>query len=209
MSTASEHANLEAVGGRCDDAAATANRSSRSDHDVLPKNHVRFWETSEEILVDHCLSAFRRLLRRLKDWHQGSPPDIAGACKQTACSDQPGHMHVMTTRVHYRNCVTLAVLCRNGACVGQAGLLLHRQRVHVRPEHHGWTFTISQDANYACLPNTSGNFIACGSQFFSRNFGCSRLLHRKLGMRVDVFIECLEVRQEFIEFGLRSLLFHR
>ena len=50
-----------------------------------------------------ALRACRRLLCRLEDGHQRSLPSVSGLRKQRGRTDQPSHMHVMTTGVHHRH----------------------------------------------------------------------------------------------------------
>jgi hypothetical protein len=53
-----------ALGG--DDPGAPADGPGRSDHHVLAEHDIRVGKAVKEPVINHCLSAFPRLLRRLE-----------------------------------------------------------------------------------------------------------------------------------------------
>jgi hypothetical protein len=66
---APEQTDLQAIGGGSDNPGAPANGPGWPDHDVLAEHDIGLGEAVEEPVIDHCLGAFGRLLRRLEHRH--------------------------------------------------------------------------------------------------------------------------------------------
>jgi len=136
VGASTEHPDLQAISGGGDHAGAGADYARGSDHDVLPKYHIRFANTLEESIINHCPGAFACFLCGLK---------------KRSSSDQPGHVHVMSAGMHHGYGFPIPIGAGHSACIGQARRLENRQRIHVCPEHDGWTVTILQYADYSCF----------------------------------------------------------
>src|SRR5690348_13273902 len=87
----------------------------------------------------------------------------------------------------------IAVSRRNLAGIGQTSRLLHRQSVHIRPQHDDWPIAVAQYAEDARLPDAGRHIVASGADPLRRQMRCPGLLHREFGMRVKVFVERLQV----------------
>ena len=135
VSASSEHSNLQAVAGGGYDSSARAKYASGPDHHVLSEHNLGFGKTVEKAIVNHRLSALRRLLGRLKHSHQRPAPCIPSSCEQGGRADQPGDVHVMTAGVHHGHRLPVGSGSRDAARIGQPGRLLDRQRIHVRAQH--------------------------------------------------------------------------
>ena len=131
---------------------------------MLAEDDIGLRESLEKPIVNHRLRALRRLLRRLKDGHQRPLPCIARLRKQFGRTDQPGHMHVVTTGVHHRHALPSAVRRRDLTGIGKAGSFLNRQRIHVGAEHHCRSLAIAQQTDNAGLANPGSHFIADSPQ---------------------------------------------
>ena len=108
------------------DPGAPADGPGRSDHHVLAEHDIGLGKAVKETVIDHRLSAFPRLLRRLEHRHQGPAPAVAGLCKERRCAGEPGDMHVVTAGMHHRHPFAVAVRSPYPAGIGQAGHLLDR-----------------------------------------------------------------------------------
>jgi hypothetical protein len=151
---------------------------------VLTEDHVRLREPVEEAVVDHRLRARRGLLRGLEHRHQRPVPPLARGGELSCSPCEPGDVHVVTARVHD----TLGL-----ARVVEAGLLLHRQRVHVCAQHHRRTVAVSKQTDDTPLPHTDRHVQSGSLQPLRRQCGRTLLLHRQLRMSMYVLVERLQV----------------
>src|SRR6476646_4847244 len=99
-------------------------------------------------------------------------------------------MNVMTTCVHHRHSLSGTVDRSDLAGIRKASGLENRESVHVGTQHDDGTLSVAQQTDDPSLANAGSHFIAGGTQVVCGHTGCPILLHRKLGMRMDVFVDC-------------------
>ena len=85
------------------------------------------------------------------------------------------------------------------AGVGQAGGLPDRQRVHVGAQHDRGAIAVGQQPDHAGAADALGDLVAGGLEALCRLAGGAVLLHRELGVRVDVAVEVLEPGRDLVE----------
>jgi hypothetical protein len=170
-------------------------------HDVLTEHDVGPGETLEEPVVDHRLGAGSDLLGRLEDGEQRPPPSPAVPAEQRCRARQPGDVHVVAAGVHHRDGLAVLVRRCGRAGVGQPRQLLDRQSVHVRAQHDGGAVAIAQQPDDARLPDPRRHVVAGGTQPLRGDPRRAGLLHRELGVRVDIGVELLQLRKQRVEGG--------
>ena len=74
-------------------------------------------------------------------------PLIAKLTKHARRAHETGDVHVVATCMHSVNCIAMLIDHLFFAGVRQAGLLLHRQAIHVGTDEQRWAEAIFQDAN--------------------------------------------------------------
>ena len=178
MGASTEHFDLQAISGGGDYAGAVADHTGGPDHNVLPKYHIRFENTPEESVINHCPGAFACFLCGLKERHQGASPGVSMLREQSSRSDQPGHVHVMSAGMHHGYGFPIPIGAGHFACIGQAGRLKNRQRIHVCPEHDGWTVPILQYPDYSSLSDASSHIETSGTEMLCGDARRPLLLHR-------------------------------
>ena len=172
---------------------------------MLAEHHVGLGEAVEEPVIDHCLGAFRRLLRRLEHRYQGPAPGVAGLREERRRADEPGDMHVVTAGMHDRHRLPVAVRGSDLAGIGQAGCLLDRQCIHVGAQHDGRPFAVAQEPYDAGLADRRRHVVTGGAQPLRCQSGRPGLLHRQLGMGVHVGVKRLQFRQQAAEMRQRRI----
>ncbi len=158
---------------------------------MLSEDHVGLGEALEEAVVDHRVCSLRYLFRWLEDSQQRSPPRVASQREERGGAHQPSHVHVVAAGVHHRYRFSVAIGGRDLARVGKAGSLLHRQRIHVGPQHDRRAVTVSQYTYDAGLPHSRGHVVSGRAQMIRCYASCPILLHGELGMRMDVLVKLL------------------
>jgi hypothetical protein len=104
---------------------------------VLAQHDLGPPEPFVQPVVDHRLRAVPQLLRRLEHQQCGARPRLPAA-RQLGCGpEQAGDVDVVPAGVEHVDRVPLVVDSADGAGVGQPGLLLHRQSVHVAAKNDG------------------------------------------------------------------------
>ena len=185
---APEQADLQAVGRGGDRPGAAGDGAGGPDHDVLAEHDVRLGEAVEQAVVDHRPGALRRLFGRLEDHHQCAPPRVACLREQRGRAHQPGDMHVVAAGMRPPARCSPRVRRRDLAGIGEAGRLCDRQRVHVGAQHDGRAVAVAKQTDDAGLPDPGRHLIAGVAKPVRGQARRARLLHRQLGMRVDVLV---------------------
>jgi hypothetical protein len=163
---------------------------------MLAEDHIRFREPFEQPVVDHGLRAFRRLLARLKDRHDGPAPRRPGLGEQFGGAGEPGHVHVVAAHVPDGDGVSVAILRGDLAGIGKPGRFLDGQRVHVGAQHHGRSLAVPEQADHAGLPDACRDFVAGRTKTVCRQSRRARLLHRQLGVRMHILVEFGQIGQQ-------------
>ncbi len=166
-----------------------------------PSTTLGLRKALEQSVVDHRLGALRGFLRRLEYRHDRALPCVARLREQLRRAGEPRRVHVVAARVHHRHGVAFAIGRGDLARIGQTGRFLDRQRIHVRAQHHDRTVAVAQQSHDARLADARGDVVARVAQPLCSDARGARLLHRELGMRVNVLVELLEIRQQRVESG--------
>ena len=111
----------DVIGGRHDRARADGELSDRHARIIVHAVDFLDAEPRHQAVLDHGLAAGAALLGRLENHHRGAG-EIAGLGKIFGGAEQHRGVAVMAAGVH---------LSRHRRLVGQPGLLLDRQRIHV------------------------------------------------------------------------------
>jgi hypothetical protein len=100
---------------------------------------------------------------------------------------------VVTAGVEHVDGVPLVVDAADRAGVGQLGLLLHRQGVHVRPEQRGGTVAVAQHPDHAGPAHPGRRLVTQRAQAPRDDARGPLLLERQLGMLMQVPVDRREV----------------
>jgi len=125
--------------------------------------------------------------------------------QERRCADEPGNVHVVAAGMRDRHRVPVAVRNPDFAGIGQAGLFLDRQRIHIGAQHDGQPLAVAQQPDDAGLADRRRHVVTGGAQPVRRQPGCPGLLHRKLGMRVHIGVKRLQFRRQAGELRQRGL----
>ena len=118
---------MEVVGARHRGAGAVREQPALPGEHVDPvRGHRLLARDLQQPLLDHELGTARALLPRLEHEHHAPGELVPPRAQQVRRSHQPGHVQVVTARVHRPG----------GRGVLQPGLLGHRQPVHVAAQQH-------------------------------------------------------------------------
>jgi len=158
---------------------------------MLAQNYVGLRKALEQTVVDHRLCALSRFFRGLEDRHQRTAPRAPRLCHKLAGAREPSDMHVMAAHVRDGNRIAFSIGRSRVAGVRQTRHLLDRQRVHVGAQHDCRTLAIPEQAYNAGFSDPGRYFIAGGTELVGRKARRARLLHRKFGVRVHVFVKSL------------------
>ena len=82
---------------------------------------------------------------------------------------------------------------------GKPRELLHRQRVHVGAQHDGGAVAVAQHADDAGLPDPRRHLVAGGAKPLRRDACSPGLLHREFGVRVEIGVQLLQLREQPVE----------
>ena len=102
--------------------------------------------------------------------------------------------------------LALMVTDRDFARVVEAGRLGDGQRIHVGAQHDRRAGAIAQQADHTGLPNCRRDVVSRFAELLRCQTCSSCLLHRKLGMGMNVLVQGFEIRNERIdvrEYGVR------
>ena len=103
-------------------------------------------------------------------------------------------MNVVAAGVHHLHFGAFVVGRANIARVRQAGLLLHRQRVQIRPHQNRRAAAVAQNADDAVSADPGRDFIPCLFQFIGDTLAGFFFVQGKLRMCVQVFVKFKESR---------------
>jgi hypothetical protein len=98
-------------------------------------------------------------------------------------------VHVVPAGVHHRDLGAIAVLHPPGTRVRQAGLLKHREGVHVGAQQHGRAVPVREHPDHAGAAHRGRDLVAKASQPFRDDARRPVLGERKLRMRVQVAVQ--------------------
>jgi len=156
---------------------------------VLAKHDVGHGDPLVQAVVDHGPGALARLFGGLEDEQQRAAPGGAGRGQFRRGAEQAGDVHVVAAGVHHRDVGAVGVLRAPGARVRQAGLLKHREPVHVGPQEHHRTGPVGEHADHAGAADAGDDLIAEASQAFRDDARRPVLGERELRMSVQVTVE--------------------
>jgi hypothetical protein len=180
--------DLERVGPGHRGPAVHAEHARGQGHDVLAEHDVRHREPRVQAVIDHRLRALADLLRGLEDEQQRPVPGafagLRGQVRRGA--EQAGDVHVVAAGVHHRD---VRVFRPVGARVRQAGLLKHRQPVHVGAQQHRRPGPVRQHADHAGAAHPGRDLVAEFAQAFRDDPGRPVLGEREFRVGVQVAVE--------------------
>ena len=148
--------------------------------DVLAQHDVRAAEPVVEPVVDHRPGARAELLGGLEHREQRAGPGVPRRRQLRGGADQAADVHVVAAGVGDRDVVPVAVDAAGRAGVLQAGVLQHRQGVHVGPEQGGGPGAVAQHADDAGAADALGGLEARRPQPLGGDPGGAGLLERQL-----------------------------
>jgi hypothetical protein len=99
--------------------------------------------------IEPAGSSFDHLFGRLTDQHQRSVPLALSRSHFASRAQQNGHVQVVAAGVHHAHLLSLRVGGLHRAGVIQAGLFLHRQRIHIRANQQTRPRAILHHRDYA------------------------------------------------------------
>ena len=125
--------------GRCADHPRGHGRSHVERHRVI-------WLTEPlpKVIGHHRGGTQHALLCRLTNQHQRALPLITLFCHELCGPDQTGDVHVVATGVHNKHFIAVGIDLLRPRRIGEPRLFLHRQAVHIGPEHHQRALAIFQ-----------------------------------------------------------------
>jgi hypothetical protein len=107
-------------------------------------------------------------------------------------------VHIVTAHVPHLHSVSVAIFGRDVAGIGQTGRLFDRERIHVGAQHHGGPVAIAEQADDAGLAHSRRHLVTGRPKPVRGQACCPPLLHRQLGMRMQIFIERFEIGEQAI-----------
>src|SRR6516164_6827708 len=169
------------------------------------KAGIGLGKAREQAVGQHGFRTRTHFLGGLGDEHQRALPLMLQPDQRLRRSDPARHVDVVAAAMGDKGFAPLP----NGlvaACVGQAGLLLHRQRVKLGAHHDGRTVAIFVERNQPGLADLLCNLEADRAHLGGEFCGGLLLLEGDLGMGVDVLVERIEFWIFALEGGLDRLL---
>ncbi|MNS95580.1 hypothetical protein D3C72_1298470 [compost metagenome] len=117
---------------------------------------IRPREPGEQAVGQHGAGAGVELLGRLCHQHQRAPPLALHRGQHPGHAHPDRHVHVVPTAVRDEGGAA-SPLGLHFACIGQAGLFLHGQGVHVRAHHDRRPLAVAQQAHHTGLADLLGD----------------------------------------------------
>ena len=150
-------------------------------------------EALPEIILLHHPGAANALLGGLPDQHQGAGPAVSMARHIARRAHQAGDVDVVPAGVHHIDLVAVPVeLLRTGG-VGQAGLFLHRQTVHIGAHHYQRARAVLQHGHHAGAADTLGHIVARCTQLLRQARRGFLLHHGEFRIAVKIVEQALEM----------------
>ena len=104
-------------------------------------------------------------------------------------------MHVVPAGVCHWHDLAVGAFRRHFAGIRKPGCFLDGQSIHVSAQHYGWTVSVAQYSDNPRLADSCGHLKAVGLEMIRRDLGSPCLVHRQLGVGMDVFIDGLQFRK--------------
>ena len=105
----------------------------------------------------------------------------------------------------YVHIVATGVRHGHGLGIRQSRRFFDGQRIHVGAQHDHRPVAVAQKSDHASLADASRHIKARGAQPFRRDIRRSGLAHGQLRMRVNVFVERLQIRQQIVKMCKRGI----
>ena len=162
---------------------------------VLGKDEVGAAEAQVEVIGEHGARAVNGLLRGLADEHDGAVPLRFAVGEFAGCSEEDGHVDVVTAGVHDADILALSVDGADSRGVVEAGLFFDGERVHVGANEETRAGAVLEHSNDAeCLgsifvfADAFGDGIAEFAKFAGEEGGGLLFVVRELGIAVEVLV---------------------
>ena len=172
------------------------------------KSEIGLRKPRIEPVIEHCSGTVYRLFSRLTDQDDRPRPLIVMSRQPSGRTNEAGHVHVVTTGVHYTDIAAGTVACLDFAGIRETGFFHDRQRVHISADQHDWTFAIFQDPDHSELAHARRHFRPCFFEFFGDPLGGLDFLTRKLRVSMEMRVEShqiIELRAQPRVAGTRCL----
>ena len=150
-------------------------------------------ETLPQVVFHHDPGADDALLGGLADQHQGAGPLLPLRRHQPRRTHQAGNVDIVAAGVHHECLLpgVIHLLCPGG--IGQAGLFLQRQTIHVRAHHHQWPRPVLQQGHHPGAADTLGDLEPRLAQFRGQARSGLDLHAGQLGILVEMGKQRAEV----------------
>jgi len=103
-------------------------------------------------------------------------------------------MHAVAAGMHHRHLLAVEIHLPHARRIGQAGLLEHRQRIHVGADHQRRPREIAQQRHHAGLADAAMHLEALRLQLGGQPRGRLHFLQRQFGIRVQVLEQRIQMR---------------
>ncbi len=194
------------------DAVGVGVRKSRRDperagrkvgHVMKREGEVRPAEPLEKSVFQHRRRAAAALLGRLADEDQRAPPFILHRREQGRRADERRDVDVVAAAMHDLDGLAPVVLAGRDARVGQPGLLLQRQSVHVGAQEHRGSLAVLQHRDHAGLADSGRHLVAERAKLFGQLRRGAHFLIAELRIAMQVLVEHSQLGVQGL--GLRRL----
>jgi hypothetical protein len=153
MAAAPFECDLETVGSSHHRAGPHGKRANRQARHVVQAIDLLHAEALHHAVLDHLTPAAAAFFGRLED-QDGRSVEVAGLGQVAGCAQQHGCVSVMAAGMH---------LARHGGAIGQVGLLLDGQGIHVGPQANNLAGTLTlalDDGHHAGLADAGHDLVA-------------------------------------------------
>ncbi|MDP9913041.1 hypothetical protein J2W27_005173 [Variovorax boronicumulans] len=152
---------------------------------------VGLGKAREQAVREHRLGARDGFFGGLADEHQRAFPLVLERDQRARGAEPAGHVDVVAAAVGHE-AVAPAPVGAGLTGVGQAGLLFHREAVHVGAHHHDRPGAVAVQRHDAGAADLLGHLEADGAHLGGEQGGGARFLESKLGVGVQVLVEGVE-----------------
>ena len=196
--------DVDGIRGRTDRTVLDRDRAIGVGPDVCREREVGPGKAREQSVGKHGLCAADDLLGGLADEDQRAVPLVLERDQRLGRPQPPGHVRVVAAAVV--DVARLAVeLLLGVARIAQAGLLLHRQRIEFGAHEHRRARAVAIHRDHAGLTDMLGDGEAQLAHFAREQSGGPVLLKSQFRMRVNVLVECIEMRVVPVEDRVDAL----